>query len=281
MAFSTIAALVFFRLALHSAAHTLPVSFLRVVPDADYLHLELTFNPFELTFFSELDANKNGRVDPREWEAQQSNATRRILGCLKVRVGGKVVAAGVAGISPDFDSHHATLRAHYAADARRCSVTIESSLATLTSGSHFTQVTFGRDAGVQSARLDMQSTTATFESLEKNGSSAAPLPHSTSILHRSPTMYGGFKNRSSRREEALIGSKNQKVSLLTSAATDHTVLESPIPTIAPAGLLVLGILPPLGILLVWWWIFHRTNRLHPKAIAEIKPAPTAEIERIS
>jgi hypothetical protein len=73
------------------------------------------------------------------------------------------VTAGIAGLSPDFDSHHATLRAHYAADARWCSVSVESSLATLTSGSHFTQVTFGRDGVVQSALLDRQSATAKFE----------------------------------------------------------------------------------------------------------------------
>lgn len=187
MALLAIAALVFFRLAINSVAHTLPVSFLRLVPDADYLHLELVFNPFEFTFFPELDANKDGRLDPREWEAQQLNATRRMLDCLKVRVDGKLVPTGISGISPDFDSHHATLRAHYAADARRCTVSIESSLATLTSGSHFTQVTFGRDGGVQSARLDMQSTTATFESLEKNESSAAPLPQRNAALQRSQT----------------------------------------------------------------------------------------------
>ena len=34
-------------LAGRAGAHTLPISYLSVVPDADYLHLELLLNPFE------------------------------------------------------------------------------------------------------------------------------------------------------------------------------------------------------------------------------------------
>ena len=45
------------------AAHTLPISYLRLVPEADYLHLELIFNPFELALMSEVDDNKDAELD--------------------------------------------------------------------------------------------------------------------------------------------------------------------------------------------------------------------------
>ena len=55
--------------ALAAAAHTLPVSYLRLVPEADYLHLELVFNPFELSFVAEVDDNKDNELDPGELQA--------------------------------------------------------------------------------------------------------------------------------------------------------------------------------------------------------------------
>ena len=174
-ALSAVFALLFLSLAANIAAHTLPLSYLRMVPDADYLHLELTFNPFELTFFSELDANKDRRLDSSEWEAPPSHAIRRIVDCLKVSVNGEPVSAEVAGIIPDFDSHHATLRAHYAVDARHGVVTVVSSLAALTSGSHFTQVTFSRESGAQSARLDAHSAAVTFGKTDETGEPFPPV----------------------------------------------------------------------------------------------------------
>ncbi|MBI2925123.1 MAG: hypothetical protein HYY24_05390 [Verrucomicrobia bacterium] len=151
-----------------ATAHTLPISYLTVVPDADYLHLEVTFNPFELTFFSELDRNRNGRLDTAEWEAQQAQITQRLVECLKLRVDDKLIAVETAGLTPDVDSHHATLRAHYRVDARRAPVSLESTLVTLTSGSHFSQVTFGREGRTQTARLDQQSSRVTFAPLESS-----------------------------------------------------------------------------------------------------------------
>ena len=155
-------------------AHTLPISYLAVVPDSDYLHLELTLNPFELSFFSELDKDHDGQINPAELEAQQTNATRRILECLTVRVAGKPVTAEVAGISPDIGSHHITLRAQYPVDARHSALTIESNLATITSGSHLTQVTCSRTGRRQLAQLDMQSPAVTFAPFEAAQASAPP-----------------------------------------------------------------------------------------------------------
>ena len=148
-------------------AHTLPISYLYLVPDADYVHLELMLNPFELSFFSELDQNKNGQLEPAELEAQKENVTRQLVGSLKLKVNGKVIPAETAGLTPDVDSHHLTLRAHYRVDARRSALTIESTLPRITSGSHLTQVTYMRAAKRQLAQLDMQSPTARFEAFEK------------------------------------------------------------------------------------------------------------------
>ena len=58
------------RSAFAGAAHTLPVSCLRLVPEADYLHLELVFNPFELSFVAEVDDNKDNELDPGKLEAE-------------------------------------------------------------------------------------------------------------------------------------------------------------------------------------------------------------------
>jgi len=152
-------------LATHAArAHTLPISTLTLVPDESYLHLELALNPFELTFFSELDANRDGRLDPGEWDGQGEKIARRILEGLKLRVNnGPVVAAEIAGLSQSYESHHIFVRAHFAVDARRARVSLESQLAALTSGSHVTQVNFGAGEHVQAARLDMQSNKVNFE----------------------------------------------------------------------------------------------------------------------
>ena len=148
-------------------AHTLPISYLYVVPDTDYVHLELMLNPFELSFFSELDQNRNGQLEPAELGAQKETVTRRLRDSLKLTVKGKLIPAEVSGLTPDVDSHHLTLRAHYRVDARRAALTIESTLARITSGSHLTQVTYLRAGQRQLAQLDMQSPKATFEPLQK------------------------------------------------------------------------------------------------------------------
>jgi hypothetical protein len=174
-------------------AHTLPISFLTIVPDTEYLHLELTFNPFELAFASELDRNKNGRIDPQEWEEQQTLVTARILECLKLEVGGQPVKVEVTGVTPDLDSHHATLRAHYHIDARGQQVRLESNLARITSGSHLTQVTFGTGEEVQRAQLDMQSNVATFKPASLRNAITAPgVPVDSSSSRRVRILLAGL-----------------------------------------------------------------------------------------
>jgi hypothetical protein len=161
-------------LAGRAGAHTLPISYLTVVPGADYLHLELLLNPFELNFFAELDTNKDGRLEPAELAGRQETVARRILDCLSLRVGGKPVAAEVAGVTPDVDSHHLTLRAQYHVDARTAPLEITSSLVSITSGSHLTQVTYQNGGRRQLAQLDMVSPKATFEPFEIAASVVMP-----------------------------------------------------------------------------------------------------------
>ena len=64
------------------------------------MHLELVLNPFELSFFSEIDRNKNARLDPAEIENREANLCGRILDCLKLRVNGTLVPAEIAGFTP-------------------------------------------------------------------------------------------------------------------------------------------------------------------------------------
>lgn len=144
-------------------AHTLPISYLTIVPDSNYLHLELVLNPFELNFFNELDSDQDGRLGPAELRSADRAMTDRLLGCLSLRVKGAPVAAEVAGINPDLDTHHVTLRAHYPVDVTLLPLTVESRLAAVTSGSHITQVTYGLGEGRKAARLDMQSPQITFD----------------------------------------------------------------------------------------------------------------------
>jgi hypothetical protein len=147
---------------LRATAHTLPISYVFVVTDKDYVHLELSFNPFELASFTEFDTNKNGRLDPEELGSAQEKLTRQILDHLVLSADGKPVAAETAGIAPDADSHHATLRAHYRVDASRVALTLESTLQEITSSSHLSQVNFLRAGKPQLAQLDSQSHKVTF-----------------------------------------------------------------------------------------------------------------------
>lgn len=143
-------------------AHTLPISYLFIVTDADYIHLELSFNPFELMSFREVDTNKNGRLDPAEVESQGDKITRLLLDQLTLSVDGKRIAVENAGISPDADSHHATLRAHYRVKSRDTTIVVESNLQNVTSSSHLTQVKCLRDGKESLAQLDSRSHKATF-----------------------------------------------------------------------------------------------------------------------
>ena len=144
-------------------AHTLPISYVFIVSDKDYVHLELSFNPFELASFSEFDTNRNGRLDPAELDSAQEKLPQQILAHLKLSADGKPVVAETAGLSPDGDSHHATLRAHYPVNASRAVLSLESSLQDITSSSHLTQVNFLRDGKPQLAQLDSQSHKVAFK----------------------------------------------------------------------------------------------------------------------
>jgi hypothetical protein len=150
-------------LALGASAHTLPISYLRLVPDADYLHLELVFNPFELTFLSEVDENKDGELSLAELQAHGQVVADRVVGALKLSVGGRELRPETAGMDPDLSGHHVRLRAHYKVDARQQPLTVESDLAALTSASHLTQVTYANGERSQLAQLDPQSRTVTFQ----------------------------------------------------------------------------------------------------------------------
>ena len=144
-------------------AHTLPISYLFVVTDVDYVHVELSFNPFELATFSAIDTNKNGRLDLMEIKSQGDRITHQLLENLTLTVDGRKVSAETAGISPDADSHHVTLRAHYKVKAQGATVAIESSLQRVTSSSHLTQVKFLSGGEQQLAQLDSRSGKVTFK----------------------------------------------------------------------------------------------------------------------
>lgn len=144
------------------AAHTLPISYLFLVTDTDYVHLELSFNPFELSNFAEFDTNRNSQFDADELPGAGGKIARQLLDHLTLRVDDKVVAAETSGISPEADTHHATLRAHYRVDARHAALALESSLPEVTSSSHLTQVNFLRAGKRELAQLDVQSHQATF-----------------------------------------------------------------------------------------------------------------------
>lgn len=148
---------------LRATAHTLPISYVFVVADKDYVHLELSFNPFELANFTEFDTNKNSRLDPEEMDSAQEKLPQQILAHLKLSADGKPVAAETAGLSPDADSHHATLRAHYPVNASRATLTLESTLQEITTSSHLTQVNFLRDGIPQLAQLDSESHKVVFK----------------------------------------------------------------------------------------------------------------------
>lgn len=144
-------------------AHTLPISYLRVVPDADYLHLELVINPFELSFMSEVDTNKDAELSPAELEARGAEVATRIADAFSLTAGGLALHPETTGMDPDLTGHHVRLRAHYKVDARRLPLTIESDLSSVTSGSHLTQVTYVNGGTNQMAQLDSQARRVTFE----------------------------------------------------------------------------------------------------------------------
>lgn len=149
-------------------AHTLPISYLTIVPDTDYIHLELVLNPFELSFFSELDHNGNRRLEAAELSAHEAAVVQRLTGALELQLAARTLPAVAAGVTVDLESHHISLRAHYKGDATAGPVSIRSRLIEITSGSHLTQVVYAHAGGRLAAQLDTHSRLATF--------GAAPLP---------------------------------------------------------------------------------------------------------
>jgi hypothetical protein len=167
-------------LARGARAHTLPISYLTIVPATDYVHVELSVNPFELVFFAELDRNRNRLLEAAELHGREEAVARRVFDCLKLRVGGKPVGAETVGVLPEPDGHHVTFRGHYPVDARGAALALESNLTGLTSGSHLTQITYGLGEHQQKAQLDAQSRSVTFPPLSAGGGvvvgAVRPLP---------------------------------------------------------------------------------------------------------
>ena len=163
--------------------HTLPISYLRLVPDADYLHLELVFNPFELTFMSEVDENKDAELNLAELTAHGQTVADRVVGALKLTAGETALRPETAGMDPDLSGHHVRVRAHYKVDARRLPLTVESDLPALTSASHLTQITYVNGGHQQLAQLDPHSRKATFQPpAEQKPAAAQATPHRRAAL---------------------------------------------------------------------------------------------------
>ena len=141
----------------------MPISYLRLVADVDYLHLELVFNPFELAFMPELDDNKDAELDPNELGAHGQVLADRVAGAFKLSAGNTALRPETTGMDPDLNGHHVRLRAHYKVDARRLPLTVETELPTLTSASHLTQVTYVNGGQPQLAQLDPHSRKVTFQ----------------------------------------------------------------------------------------------------------------------
>ncbi len=165
-----------------SRAHLLPISYLTVVVDDDYVHLDLNFNPFEMANFSAVDTNQNGRLDPAEVVAQGDKITQQLLEHLTLSVAGQKVSAETSGIFPELDGHHATLRAHYRVQARAATIIIQSRLPKILGSSHLTQVKFTNRGEPQLRQLDSRSGRAVFkpEAAKKPG---AP-PRKQAETHR-------------------------------------------------------------------------------------------------
>lgn len=145
-----------------AGAHTLPISYLRLVADREYLHLELIFNPFELTFVSEVDDDKDGELSVGEIKKHGERIATRISRSLRILMAGKVVTPENAGMDPDMSGHHVRLRVHYKADAREAPIALISEMQSITSASHLTQVSFSNGRLVQLGQMDSRSVKVAF-----------------------------------------------------------------------------------------------------------------------
>ncbi|MBP7826359.1 MAG: hypothetical protein KA236_07395 [Verrucomicrobia bacterium] len=157
-------------------AHTLPISYMRLTVTPEYLHLELVFNPFELTFMTELDENQDAELSLAELETHGPKLAQRLVDALVVSANGQPLTAESAGMDPELTGHHVRLRAHYKADVRQRRLSLESKLDTLTSASHLTQVTYINGDQTQRAQLDTHSRRVTFTPASSPAADPPPPP---------------------------------------------------------------------------------------------------------
>lgn len=143
-------------------AHNLPISEMMLVADEEYLHMEIVLNATELTFFRELDSDRNGHVSLNEAGDRSEQVSRRVVDCFKIRVDGQVVEADVAGLVPNHNTHHLTIRAHYPTNALAASVELISRLSAITHGAHLAQVVYRTPHEIQKARLNASSGSVLF-----------------------------------------------------------------------------------------------------------------------
>lgn len=155
-----------------AAGHTLPISYLTVVPDKNYVHVELVLNPYELSFFAELDANHNRILDREELARFRQVGTELLLGAIEIRVEGRLVRADAAGADLALGSHHLVLRAHYPVDARRLPLKVVCTLAQITSGGHVTVVTYINKRRKQTVLLERAGAEASFDPNTPHGEAA-------------------------------------------------------------------------------------------------------------
>jgi hypothetical protein len=162
-------------------AHNLPISEMMLVADDEYLHMEIVVNATELTFFREMDVDRNGHVSLAETEDWGGQVSRRVVDCFDIRVDGQVVDADVAGLVPNHNTHHLTIRAHYPVDAAEASVELTSRLAAITHGAHLVQVVYRTPHDIQKARLNPSAATVLFPApaAGRSAESESPIPPTT------------------------------------------------------------------------------------------------------
>jgi hypothetical protein len=134
-------------------AHTIPVSYLTVVPSEDYIHVELRLNSFELSFFAEIDTNRNRRLDPPELERHEEQIAATVFERVELEAGGRRIEPEVLGITTAAD-HHLTLRGQYPADVRGRRLIVRCNLVGVTHAGHVTVIKYGAGDQIQSALLE-------------------------------------------------------------------------------------------------------------------------------
>jgi len=175
-------------------AHDLPISNMTIVAAEESMHVELMLNAAELSFFSEIDRDKDGILDPAEVKSQSEQISRKIIECFSFSIDGKPIPAAVHGVVPDLGSHHLTIRAHYPCDAREAPVYLESSLVSITQRSHVIEVTFHRPDRRQTARLDAHDHQILFNTVAKhNLTTALRNPRKpVDMRHGAHILFGGL-----------------------------------------------------------------------------------------